>query len=77
MSTKANMDEFLLLILSSPSGAKKTTLCEKLRTNLPRLHFNISHTTHKPRPNELDDHEYHFVDQPRFETIMTDGTFAE
>jgi len=42
-------DPFLLLILSSPSGAGKTTLTRKLREKFPTLRFSISHTTRKPR----------------------------
>lgn len=77
MSTVASVDEFLLLILSSPSGAGKTTLCGKLRADLPRLRFSVSHTTRKPRPNELDGREYHFVDRARFEAMIEAGAFAE
>jgi len=77
MSTEASVDEFLLLILSSPSGAGKTTLCGRLRADLPRLRFSVSHTTRKPRPNELDGREYHFVDRARFEAMIEAGAFAE
>ena len=48
------VDEFLLLIVSSPSGAGKTTLCTRLRHEFPELRFSVSHTTRKPRPNEED-----------------------
>ena len=77
MSNESNVDEFLLLILSSPSGAGKTTLSGKLRAELPRMRFSVSHTTRKPRPNELDEHEYHFVDRPSFEQMVKQGAFAE
>jgi guanylate kinase len=77
MSIEASVDEFLLLILSSPSGAGKTTLCGKLRADLPRLRFSVSHTTRKPRPNELDGREYHFVDRASFEAMVERDAFAE
>ncbi|MBK6516826.1 MAG: guanylate kinase [Polyangiaceae bacterium] len=70
-------DGFLLLILSSPSGAGKTTLCNRLRSEFPRLRFSVSHTTRKPRPTEVDGREYHFVDRPTFEQMVRAGAFAE
>ncbi len=70
-------DEFLLLILSSPSGAGKTTLCNRLRGEFPRLRFSVSHTTRKARPTEVDGREYHFVERPTFERMIGEGGFAE
>lgn len=69
--------DFLLLILSSPSGAGKTTLTNKLREAFGTLRFSVSHTTRRPRPNEQDGREYHFVDRPRFEAMVKAGAFAE
>jgi guanylate kinase len=69
--------DFLLLILSSPSGAGKTTLTNMLRAAFQTLRFSVSHTTRRPRPNEQDGREYHFVDRPRFEAMVKDGAFAE
>jgi guanylate kinase len=71
------VDEFLLLILSSPSGAGKTTLCNRLRSEFPLLRFSVSHTTRKPRPTEVDGREYHFVDRATFEQMIRAGAFAE
>lgn len=70
-------DDFLLLIVSSPSGAGKTTLCARLRAEFPDLRFSVSHTTRRPRPNEIDGREYHFIDQAAFEQMARDGAFAE
>lgn len=70
-------DEFLMLIVSSPSGAGKTTLCGRLREDFPALRFSVSHTTRKPRPGEQDGREYHFVDEPTFEKMIADGAFVE
>ncbi|HZF48316.1 MAG TPA: guanylate kinase [Polyangiaceae bacterium] len=75
--TDATGDDFLLLIVSSPSGAGKTTLCARLRAEFPDLRFSVSHTTRRPRPNEVDGREYHFVDQPTFEQMRQRGEFAE
>jgi guanylate kinase len=71
------VDEFLLLILSSPSGAGKTTLFNRLRGEFPRLRFSVSHTTRSPRPTEVDGREYHFVDRPAFEKMIGERAFAE
>jgi len=68
---------FLMLIVSSPSGAGKTTLCNRLRSEFPRLRFSVSHTTRKPRPNEQDGREYHFIDAKTFESMVERGEFAE
>ena len=53
------VDPFLLLVLSSPSGAGKTTLTRRLRERFPALRFSVSHTTRKPRTNEVDGKDYH------------------
>lgn len=70
-------DDFLLLIVSSPSGAGKTTLCNRLRGEFPDLRFSVSHTTRKPRPTEVDGREYHFIDVPTFDQMIRVGAFAE
>ncbi|MEM1028984.1 MAG: guanylate kinase [Myxococcota bacterium] len=70
-------EAFLMLIVSSPSGAGKTTLCNRLRSEFPRLRFSVSHTTRHPRPNERDGREYHFVDAETFRSMVDDGAFAE
>jgi guanylate kinase len=68
---------FLLLILSSPSGAGKTTLTRRLLTAFPDLRFSVSHTTRKPRAVESDGKDYHFVDRERFEALVKQGAFME
>jgi len=69
--------DFLLLILSSPSGAGKTTLTRKLLGEHPELRFSVSHTTRAPRPNEVDGRDYHFVDRAKFQTLVAQGAFLE
>jgi guanylate kinase len=78
MSSEPSSEEgFLLLILSSPSGAGKTTLSNRLRSEFPKLRFSVSHTTRKPRPTEVDGREYHFVDRTTFEQMKKGRSFAE
>jgi guanylate kinase len=67
----------LLLIVSSPSGAGKTTLTNALRSNVPALLFSVSHTTRKPRAGEVHGREYYFVDRPEFERLIRQDTFLE
>jgi guanylate kinase len=71
------VDPFLLLILSSPSGAGKTTLTRKLREKFPALRFSVSHTTRKPRANEVDGKDYHFVDRKQFDELVAREAFLE
>jgi guanylate kinase len=70
-------DEPLLLIISSPSGAGKTTLSSRLLKTLPDLSFSVSHTTRKPRPGEQDGRQYHFIDPDRFRALIREGAFLE
>jgi guanylate kinase len=67
----------LLLIVSSPSGAGKTTLTSRLMQQVPNLHFSVSHTTRKPRASEQDGREYHFVSRETFEKLIELDEFLE
>ena len=51
----------ILLILSSPSGAGKTTLTKKIQQKYQNFKISVSHTTRPPRDNEVDGVDYHFV----------------
>jgi guanylate kinase len=67
----------LPLIVSSPSGAGKTTLTSRLRERVPRLVFSVSHTTRAPRATEQDGREYHFVERAAFEGMIEQEQFLE
>jgi guanylate kinase len=67
----------LLLIVSSPSGAGKTTLTRRLRELIPNVAFSVSHTTRSPRLGEMDGREYHFVSRNEFERLVAEDTFLE
>jgi guanylate kinase len=71
------VDPFLLMVLSSPSGAGKTTLTRRLRESFPALRFSVSHTTRKPRSNEVDGKDYHFVDRAQFDALVGADAFVE
>lgn len=78
MSVAASTDpDLILLIISSPSGAGKTTLTRRLLREFPDFRFSVSHTTRKPRANEVDGRDYHFVNEDTFRQIVRDNGFAE
>ncbi|MDH3201925.1 MAG: guanylate kinase [Myxococcales bacterium] len=78
MSASVSTDpDLILLIISSPSGAGKTTLTHRLLQEFPELRFSVSHTTRRPRANEVDGQDYHFVDKQTFQQLVDDGSFAE
>lgn len=67
----------MLLVVSSPSGAGKTTLCNRLRGEFEALDFSVSYTTRPPRPGETEGIEYHFTDLPTFQEMVARDEFAE
>jgi guanylate kinase len=67
----------LLLVLSSPSGAGKTTLARRLLAADDNIHMSVSVTTRAPRPGEVDGQDYHFIDQTRFDAMMKRGDLLE
>lgn len=78
MSVAASTDpDLILLIISSPSGAGKTTLTRRLLEEFPDFRFSVSHTTRKPRANEVDGRDYHFVTEEVFRKIIAENGFAE
>src|SRR3569833_2295525 len=67
----------LLIVLSSPSGAGKSTIARMLLDADPQTTISISATTRSKRPGEVDDVDYHFVDEARFEEMVLANEFAE
>jgi guanylate kinase len=67
----------LMLVLSSPSGAGKTTLSRLLLKRYSTIELSISVTTRKPRPGEVEGRDYHFIDEPRFDAMVTNGDLLE
>ena len=66
-----------LFVIAAPSGTGKTTLVRALMERDPGLAFSVSHTTRRPRANEVDGRDYHFVDHARFERMIAAGEFLE
>jgi guanylate kinase len=67
----------LLIVLSSPSGAGKTTISRMLLEADPMIGMSISATTRPKRPGEVDDVDYHFVDEAEFKRLIDADEFAE
>lgn len=66
-----------LIAIAAPSGAGKTTLCQRLLKDFQRLVLSISTTTRAPRGQEKDGREYHFVSRGEFERQIQAGRFVE
>ncbi len=67
----------MMFVLSSPSGAGKTTLAKKLADQNERFEISISYTTRKPRPNEVNGKDYFFVTREKFEDLINKKNFYE
>ena len=67
----------LMLVLSSPSGAGKTTLSKKIQQSDNTFKISVSHTTRKARPNEVDGVDYHFVTEKKFKNLLSENAFYE
>ncbi len=66
----------VMIILSSPSGAGKTTLV-KMLSDLDNFEVSVSHTTRQPRPNETANKDYFFIDENEFERLIKNEEFLE
>jgi len=67
----------MMFVLSSPSGAGKTTLTKKIAENNKNFTISISHSTRKPRPNEINGRDYKFVSEQEFNTLVKENNFFE
>ena len=67
----------MMFVLSSPSGTGKTTLAKKIAENNTNFSISISHTTRKPRPNEINGKDYYFVSTIEFEDLINKNNFYE
>ena len=67
----------LMLVLSSPSGAGKTTISRRLLGNDKDIILSVSHTTRAKRKGETDGKDYHFIDKDTFTQMRDEGAFLE
>ena len=69
--------EGLIMIISAPSGAGKTTLCRELLKRFPSMRESISYTTRQPRAGEVNGEDYFFVSHDEFQRMIAEDAFAE
>ena len=67
----------LMMVLSSPSGAGKSTISRRLLDMDTNIQMSVSYTTRKMRPGEIDGVDYHFVDEPTFKSMVANKEFLE
>ena len=67
----------IMIILSSPSGVGKTTLTKKIQQKIQSFKISVSHTTRKPRSNEVDGVDYFFISKSKFEQLINQKKFYE
>jgi len=70
-------DGSIMVILSSPSGAGKTTLTKKIQQKYQNFKISVSHTTRKPRSNEVEGVDYFFINHEEFKKKIRDKDFFE
>jgi len=66
-----------LFVVSAPSGAGKTTLCQRLSRVLENIKHSVSYTTRSPRQGEVNDRDYTFISEKKFMEMVKGGEFAE
>ena len=67
----------IMVVLSSPSGAGKTTITKKIQQKINSFKISVSHTTRKPRENEIDGVDYNFISKNQFEQLIEKKEFYE
>jgi len=67
----------LIIVISAPSGAGKTSLCKRLLQTSPLFYYSVSFTTRPPRKNEIEGVDYYFVSREEFQKMIERGEFVE
>jgi guanylate kinase len=75
--SKKLTDKGLIIVVSAPSGAGKSTICRRLLAACPEIEFSVSHTSRTPRPNEINGKDYHFISREVFQRRIDEGEFVE
>jgi guanylate kinase len=71
------MAKGIFIIVSAPSGAGKSSLCQRLMQAYPEIKFSVSYTSRPPRPNEVNEKDYHFISRKEFKDRVDQGEFVE
>jgi len=67
----------LFIVVSAPSGAGKSSICQRLLTACPELKFSVSYTSREPRPNEINGKDYYFISRDEFQKRIDQNEFVE
>jgi guanylate kinase len=71
------MDKGTFIVVSAPSGAGKSSICQRLLQAYPEIKFSVSCTTRSPRPGEVHGKDYFFISREEFQSRLEQGDFAE
>ena len=71
------MSKGLFIVVSAPSGAGKSSICDGLLKAFPEIKFSVSYTSRLPRPGEVDGRDYHFISRQEFQKKIKKGEFIE
>jgi guanylate kinase len=71
------MAKGLFIVVSAPSGAGKSSICQGLMRSFPKIKFSVSYTSRSPRPNETDGKDYHFISRKEFQKRIDQAEFFE
>jgi guanylate kinase len=71
------MPKGLFIVVSAPSGAGKSSLCQRLMQACPEIKFSVSYTSRTPRPNEINGKDYYFISREEFQERIDRGEFIE
>ena len=67
----------LFIVVSAPSGAGKSSICQRLLQACPELKFSVSYTSRPPRPNEINGKDYYFISHDEFQRRIDQNEFVE
>ena len=67
----------LFIVVSAPSGAGKSSICQRLLQACPELKFSVSYTSREPRPNEINGKDYYFISRDEFQRRIDQNEFVE
>ena len=77
MNSSTEYKDNLLIIISSPSGTGKTSICKKIINRDKKIKLSVSHTTRSPRDNEVNGVDYFFISSDEFNSKILDQSFLE
>lgn len=67
----------IFIVVSAPSGAGKSSICQRLLQACPEIKFSVSYTSREPRPNEVNGKDYHFISRDEFQRRIDKNEFVE